>query len=75
MSKPTDTGPGDRIRATLHAAYGRPLTDDEVQFINRQHEHLAVRLAEAEARAVKLHRAYLRARGVQDGDMPDGDSE
>jgi hypothetical protein len=51
MSKPTDTGPGDRIRATLHAAYGRPLTDDEILFINRQHEVLSIRVAEAEARA------------------------
>jgi hypothetical protein len=61
MTRPTDTGPGDRIRATLHAAYGRPLTDDEVQFVNRQHEVLSVRLAEAEARAWRLGAAFLRA--------------
>jgi hypothetical protein len=51
MTKHDDTGPGDRIRATLHAAYGRPLTDDEVQFVNRQHEVLSIRVAEAEKRA------------------------
>jgi hypothetical protein len=65
MTKHDDTGPGDRIRATLHAAYGRPLTDDEILFINRQHEHLSVRLAEATARAtLQLERANRLAETI-----------